>query len=86
MKKLLDVEDLANYLKLRKQTIYNWLNQEKIDAYLDRWRQHYEAGWQQQRRNPPSHVKRLLEIKAKHEASKHQVERSHIPRIGEVAH
>ena len=30
MKDLLDVEDLAKYLKLRKQTIYNWLNQRKI--------------------------------------------------------
>jgi len=26
----MDVEELANYLKLRKQTIYNWLNQNKI--------------------------------------------------------
>lgn len=30
MHSLMDVEDLANYLKLRKQTIYNWLNQNKI--------------------------------------------------------
>ena len=30
MKNLLDVEDLAKYLKLQKQTIYNWLNQRKI--------------------------------------------------------
>ena len=32
MKNLLDVDDLANYLKLRKQTIYNWLNQRKISG------------------------------------------------------
>ena len=32
MKNLLDVEDLAKYLKLRKQTIYNWLNQRKISG------------------------------------------------------
>jgi len=32
MKKLLDVEDLAKYLKLQKQTIYNWLNQGKISG------------------------------------------------------
>jgi len=32
MKKLLDVDDLAKYLKLRKQTIYNWLNQKKISG------------------------------------------------------
>ena len=30
MQRLMDVEELANYLKLRKQTIYNWLNQNKI--------------------------------------------------------
>ncbi|MBI5415745.1 MAG: helix-turn-helix domain-containing protein [Candidatus Omnitrophica bacterium] len=30
MKQLLDVEDLAKYLKLQKQTIYNWLNQKKL--------------------------------------------------------
>ena len=32
MTRLLDVEDLANYLKLQKQTIYNWLNQRKISG------------------------------------------------------
>jgi len=32
MKQLLDVEELANYLKLQKQTIYNWLNQGKISG------------------------------------------------------
>ena len=30
MRNLLDVDDLAKYLKLQKQTIYNWLNQRKI--------------------------------------------------------
>lgn len=32
MNELLDVDDLARYLKLRKQTIYNWLNQKKISG------------------------------------------------------
>ena len=32
MKQLLDVEELAQYLKLQKQTIYNWLNQNKISG------------------------------------------------------
>jgi len=32
MKKLLDVDDLAKYLKLQKQTIYNWLHQGKISG------------------------------------------------------
>lgn len=26
----MDIEELAHYLKLQKQTIYNWLNQNKI--------------------------------------------------------
>lgn len=51
MKKLLDVDDLAKYLKLKKQTIYNWLNQRKISgikiggvwrfdkAEIDKWLQ-----------------------------------------------
>jgi excisionase family DNA binding protein len=32
MKNLLDIEDLAKYLKLQKQTLYNWLNQRKISG------------------------------------------------------
>jgi len=32
MRQLLDVEELAQYLKLQKQTIYNWLNQNKISG------------------------------------------------------
>ena len=32
MNQLLDVEELAKYLKLQKQTIYNWLNQKKISG------------------------------------------------------
>jgi uncharacterized protein (DUF433 family) len=51
---------------------YYLFNQEKIDAYLNAWREHYETEWQKQRHNPPSYVKRLLEIKAKREASKCQ--------------
>ena len=47
----MDVEDLAQYLKLQKQTIYNWLNQGKISGIklgsvwrfdrreIDRWLQ-----------------------------------------------
>ena len=49
MKRLMDVDDLAKYLKLEKQTIYNWLNQRKLTgiklggvwrfdrAEIDRW-------------------------------------------------
>ncbi len=32
MEHLLDVDELAGYLKLKKQTIYNWLNQRKISG------------------------------------------------------
>ncbi len=30
MPRLIDVDELAEYLKLKKQTIYNWLHQGKI--------------------------------------------------------
>ena len=32
MQSLLDIEELAKYLKLQKQTIYNWLSQRKISG------------------------------------------------------
>jgi len=32
MSRLIDVDDLASYLKLGKQTIYNWLHQGKISG------------------------------------------------------
>ena len=32
MPRLIDVDELAEYLKLKKQTIYNWLNQGKISG------------------------------------------------------
>jgi len=32
MQRLFDIDDLAHYLKLRKQTIYNWLHQGKISG------------------------------------------------------
>ncbi len=32
MKALIDVDELARYLKLRRQTIYNWLHQKKISG------------------------------------------------------
>jgi excisionase family DNA binding protein len=30
MTRLIDIDELADYLKLKKQTIYNWLNQGKF--------------------------------------------------------
>jgi len=32
MSRLMDIDELADYLKLRKQTIYNWLHQRKISG------------------------------------------------------
>lgn len=32
MKRLIDVDELADYLRLKKQTIYNWLHQRKISG------------------------------------------------------
>ncbi|MCM8801482.1 MAG: helix-turn-helix domain-containing protein [Candidatus Omnitrophica bacterium] len=32
MSRLLDIDELADYLKLKKQTIYNWLHQGKISG------------------------------------------------------
>jgi len=30
MSRLIDIDELANYLKLKRQTLYNWLNQGKL--------------------------------------------------------
>lgn len=32
MARLMDVDELANYLRLKQQTIYNWLHQGKISG------------------------------------------------------
>ena len=32
MSRLMDIEELADYLRLKKQTLYNWLNQGKISG------------------------------------------------------
>ena len=32
MNRLIDVDELATYLKLEKQTIYNWLHEKKISG------------------------------------------------------
>jgi len=32
MIKLIDIDELADYLRLKKQTIYNWLHQGKISG------------------------------------------------------
>ena len=30
--RLMDIEELADYLRLKRQTIYNWLHQNKISG------------------------------------------------------
>lgn len=32
MARLIDINELADYLKLKRQTIYNWLHQRKISG------------------------------------------------------
>lgn len=32
MARLIDIDELANYLKLKRQTIYNWLHQGKFSG------------------------------------------------------
>jgi len=32
MARLIDIDELADYLRLKKQTIYNWLNRGKISG------------------------------------------------------
>lgn len=33
MSRLIDIDELADYLKLKKQTIYNWLSDGKISGF-----------------------------------------------------
>lgn len=32
MSRLMDIDELADYLRLKRQTIYNWLHQRKISG------------------------------------------------------
>ena len=32
MSRLMNIDELADYLRLKKQTLYNWLNQGKISG------------------------------------------------------
>lgn len=54
--KLMTVDELADYLGLKKQTIYNWLHQKKISGikigkvwrfdrkYIDKWLSNLSKG------------------------------------------
>ena len=37
MSRLIDIDELAEYLKLKKQTIYNWLSAGKISGIKVGW-------------------------------------------------
>jgi len=61
-------EIAARYRTLTLEQVYATItyylhHQEKIDAYLARWREYTEAAWQEQQRNPPPIVRRLRELK-----------------------
>jgi len=49
MPKLMNVDELADYLGLKKQTIYNWLHQKKISGIkigkVWRFERDYIDGW-----------------------------------------
>ncbi len=51
---------------------YYLFNQEEIDAYIKAGRKRIEAAYEEQRKNPPSGVKRLMKIQAQREASQLQ--------------
>lgn len=53
---------------------YYLYNKEKMDVYLDTWRQGFEEAWQQQRRNPNPVIKRLLEIRAKRQTGEEAIQ------------
>jgi uncharacterized protein (DUF433 family) len=66
-------EIVARYRNLTLKQVYATItyylfNREKLDAYLDNWRREGEAAWEEQRRNPPPGLKRLLDIKAQRES------------------
>ena len=48
---------------------YYLFNRERIDPYIKAGRKRVEAAYEEQRKNPPSGVKRLMRIKEQREAS-----------------
>ena len=47
---------------------YYLFNKEKMDAYIEEGRKQAEVAYEEQRRNPPPGVKRLMEIQAQRQA------------------
>ena len=56
MQRLMDIDELAGYLRLKKQTIYNWLNQRKISGIkvggVWRFERREVDDWLKSRRRP----------------------------------
>ena len=48
---------------------YYLFNKDMLDAYIETGRKQAEAAYEEQRRNPPAGVARLMRIKAQREAS-----------------
>jgi uncharacterized protein (DUF433 family) len=59
-------EIVARYRTLTLEQVYATItyylhNREKVDVYLQRWRDYTEAAWEEQQRNPPEFVRELRE-------------------------
>jgi excisionase family DNA binding protein len=61
MSRLLDIEELADYLRLKKQTIYNWLHEGKISGIkvggVWRFERREVNSWLRSRRRAPKDIK-----------------------------
>jgi uncharacterized protein (DUF433 family) len=66
-------EIAARYRTLTLEQVYATItyylhNQVQVDVYLEKWRAHAEAAWEEQQRNPPPAVQRMRELKSRREA------------------
>lgn len=67
MHRLMNIDELANYLRLRKQTIYNWLYQKKIAGFkvggVWRFDKREVDAWLRSRRLVPRDTKAEKDLK-----------------------
>ena len=65
MTRLMNIDELADYLRLQKQTIYNWLHQRKISGIkvggVWRFEKREVDAWLRDRRQAPKQDPKLLE-------------------------
>lgn len=61
MTKLMNIDELADYLRLKRQTIYNWLHQRKISGIkvggVWRFERREVDNWLKSRRCLPKEIK-----------------------------